>query len=188
MNLWAVQLLTLLGVALGALASFVSTRMLDRSRWQREEALRWDVKRLEAYVISPKPCWTILILDSALASASAFRQISNPLILRLAYLLWLMRNQMSVLNGKRFCCLGVQMQLGQLRTGVKKPGIWTRSRVSSVPTGLNLFRPDRTEEWPGGASTRRLAPISVLSVGRSLPTLIYFIDGGPVRIVSNLLT
>ena len=46
---WTVQLLTLLGVAIGALASFISTRLLDRSRWHREEALRWDTKRLECY-------------------------------------------------------------------------------------------------------------------------------------------
>jgi hypothetical protein len=46
---WTVQLITLLGVALGALASFVSTRLVDRSRWQREEKLRWDTKRLECY-------------------------------------------------------------------------------------------------------------------------------------------
>jgi hypothetical protein len=46
---WTVQLVTLLGVALGALASFVSTRLVDRSRWQREEALRWDSKRIECY-------------------------------------------------------------------------------------------------------------------------------------------
>jgi hypothetical protein len=49
MNSWSIQLLTLAGVAVGALASFVSTRMLDRSRWQREEALRWDERRLAAY-------------------------------------------------------------------------------------------------------------------------------------------
>jgi hypothetical protein len=46
---WTIQLITLLGVALGALASFVSTRLIDRSRWQREENLRWDSKRLECY-------------------------------------------------------------------------------------------------------------------------------------------
>jgi hypothetical protein len=44
-----VQLLTLLGVGVGALASFVSTRLVDRSRWQREEAVRWEMKRLECY-------------------------------------------------------------------------------------------------------------------------------------------
>jgi hypothetical protein len=46
---WTIQLLTILGVAVGAIASFVSTRLLDRSRWQREEALRWDTKRLDCY-------------------------------------------------------------------------------------------------------------------------------------------
>jgi hypothetical protein len=46
---WTIQLITLLGVALGALASFVSTRLVDRSRWQREERLRWDTKRLDCY-------------------------------------------------------------------------------------------------------------------------------------------
>jgi hypothetical protein len=49
MEPWSVQLFTLLGVAAGALASFVSARSLERSRWQREETLRWDSKRLECY-------------------------------------------------------------------------------------------------------------------------------------------
>ena len=49
MEQWSVQLITLLGVTIGALASFVTTRLVDRSRWQREEALRWDTKRLESY-------------------------------------------------------------------------------------------------------------------------------------------
>jgi hypothetical protein len=49
MGSWAVQLLTILGVAVGATGSFVSTRLLDRSRWQREEKLRWDTRRLECY-------------------------------------------------------------------------------------------------------------------------------------------
>jgi len=46
---WTVQLVTILGVAVGAIASFASTRLLDRTRWQREEALRWDTKRLDCY-------------------------------------------------------------------------------------------------------------------------------------------
>lgn len=49
MTSWTVQLITLLGVALGALASFVSTRLVDRGRWQREERLRWDGRRLDCY-------------------------------------------------------------------------------------------------------------------------------------------
>jgi hypothetical protein len=49
MESWVVQLLTIIGVAVGAMASFISTRLLDRARWQREEALRWDTKRLDCY-------------------------------------------------------------------------------------------------------------------------------------------
>ncbi len=46
---WTVQLLTIVGVAVGAMATFISTRLVDRARWQREEALRWDAKRLDCY-------------------------------------------------------------------------------------------------------------------------------------------
>lgn len=49
MDSWIVQLLTLLGVTVGALASFVSTRFLERARWQRDEAARWDARRLDCY-------------------------------------------------------------------------------------------------------------------------------------------
>jgi hypothetical protein len=49
MQSWTVQLLTILGVAVGATTSFVSTRLVDRARWQREEALRWDARRLDGY-------------------------------------------------------------------------------------------------------------------------------------------
>jgi hypothetical protein len=49
MEPWIAQLLTLAGVAVGASASFVSTRWLERARWRRDEALRWDAKRLECY-------------------------------------------------------------------------------------------------------------------------------------------
>jgi len=52
MNSWAVLFTvigTLFGVVLGALTSFVSTRSLDRVRWQREQDFHWDSKRLDSY-------------------------------------------------------------------------------------------------------------------------------------------
>lgn len=49
MEQWTVQLLTIIGVAVGATGSFFSTRLLDRGRWQREETIRWDTKRLDCY-------------------------------------------------------------------------------------------------------------------------------------------
>ena len=49
MTSWSTSLITLAAVAAGAVLSFVSTRLTDRSRWQREESFRWDTKRLDAY-------------------------------------------------------------------------------------------------------------------------------------------
>lgn len=46
---WVIQLLTIFGVVVGAFASFISARVLDRNRWRREQVLRWDTKRLESY-------------------------------------------------------------------------------------------------------------------------------------------
>src|ERR1700737_1258170 len=49
MSSWSTSLITLAAVAVGACLSFASTRLTDRSRWQREENLRWDARRLDAY-------------------------------------------------------------------------------------------------------------------------------------------
>src|SRR5215468_8171273 len=39
----------LIGVVVGALATFLITSVSERSRWRREQATRWDVKRADAY-------------------------------------------------------------------------------------------------------------------------------------------
>jgi hypothetical protein len=39
----------LIGVAVGALASFLVTTASERNRWRREQASRWDDKRADAY-------------------------------------------------------------------------------------------------------------------------------------------
>jgi hypothetical protein len=44
-----VQVLTLLGVIVGALASFLSTKSIERIRWQREQAVNLAMKRLDCY-------------------------------------------------------------------------------------------------------------------------------------------
>jgi len=49
MSSWVTSLITLAAVAVGAFLSFISTRLTDRNRWEREELLNWDAKRLDAY-------------------------------------------------------------------------------------------------------------------------------------------
>jgi hypothetical protein len=49
MTPWITSLITLAAVAIGAILSFLTTRLNDRDRWRREEGLRWDTQRLHAY-------------------------------------------------------------------------------------------------------------------------------------------
>jgi hypothetical protein len=46
----AQQLPALIGVVVGALASYLVSSATERRRWQREQSSRWDQKRAEAYV------------------------------------------------------------------------------------------------------------------------------------------
>ena len=45
------QLPTLIGVVLGAAGAMAATSLTDRLRWRREQAVRWDQHRLEAYIV-----------------------------------------------------------------------------------------------------------------------------------------
>ncbi|WP_435204997.1 hypothetical protein [Micromonospora sp. bgisy143] len=44
------QLPALLGVLVGTGGTILATLIADRSRWQRQQAARWDERRLQAYV------------------------------------------------------------------------------------------------------------------------------------------
>ncbi|MFD8571561.1 hypothetical protein [Streptomyces sp. NPDC057694] len=43
------QIIPLAGVALGAVTSFLAGSLSERSRWRREQSVRWDARRLDAY-------------------------------------------------------------------------------------------------------------------------------------------
>jgi hypothetical protein len=44
------QLPAILGVTVGALGTLLVTSLTDRARWRRDRAIRWDTRRLDAYV------------------------------------------------------------------------------------------------------------------------------------------
>jgi hypothetical protein len=44
------QLPAILGVLVGALGTLLVTSLTDRARWRRDQAVRWDTRRLDAYV------------------------------------------------------------------------------------------------------------------------------------------
>ena len=44
------QLPAILGVIVGALGTLLVSSLTDRARWRRDQAVRWDTRRLDAYV------------------------------------------------------------------------------------------------------------------------------------------
>jgi hypothetical protein len=78
MTPWAIQIITLLGVALGALASFASTRAIERSRWRREEALRWDSKRLECYIDFSAAMIRFITIEDRIAAGLGLPAVIEP--------------------------------------------------------------------------------------------------------------
>lgn len=43
------QVFTLAGVVLGAAGSFIATTLLERGRYRRDKAVRWDAASLQAF-------------------------------------------------------------------------------------------------------------------------------------------
>jgi hypothetical protein len=78
MAAWAVLLITLLGVALGAVASFLSARLTDRNRWRREERLRWDTRRLECYTDFSAAIIRFISIVDRLAAGHGMPAVAEP--------------------------------------------------------------------------------------------------------------
>jgi hypothetical protein len=49
MNNFVSQLPALIGVVVGVLGTILATTVTDKNRWNREQAVRWDERRLNAY-------------------------------------------------------------------------------------------------------------------------------------------
>jgi len=73
------QLPTLLGVSIGAVATYAATSLSERSRWQRERSARWDVARMHAYSEYGEAVKKVFHLASRLAAARDLPHNSEPL-------------------------------------------------------------------------------------------------------------
>jgi hypothetical protein len=70
---------TLAGVILGALATILATTFAERSQWKRNQAVRWDVKRLEAYAQYAETIKHLQVLSLRLSASSRPGARSQPL-------------------------------------------------------------------------------------------------------------
>ncbi|MFY1699326.1 MULTISPECIES: hypothetical protein [unclassified Solwaraspora] len=68
---------TILAVVVGGVLTYVGTGLTERSRWQREQAVRWDERRLAGYVEFAATAKRIALLSSrVLASRGVVTAIS----------------------------------------------------------------------------------------------------------------
>lgn len=79
MAAWTIQLITLVGVAIGAAASYLSTRLTDRSRWRREERMRWDTKRLECYTDFSAAIIQFINIIDRMAAGRGLPAVAEPM-------------------------------------------------------------------------------------------------------------
>lgn len=73
------QILTLVGVLLGAGATFTATTLTERAKWRRGLDTRWDEKRMTAYVEYADALKRYTQLAYRLAATQGYRTKSHPI-------------------------------------------------------------------------------------------------------------
>lgn len=79
MHSWSSQLLVLIGVVIGALASYLTTAATERARWKRALDSRWDDRRVEAYASYAQAVKDIIRISQRIAAGRGFGGASQPL-------------------------------------------------------------------------------------------------------------
>jgi hypothetical protein len=73
------QLLTMLGVLLGAGATFAATASRDRATWRRSQRVRWDEKRLQTYAEYANSVKSLIQASLRLAATQGFPSNAHPI-------------------------------------------------------------------------------------------------------------
>lgn len=73
------QLPALIGVCVGALATYGTTFLTERTRWRRERAVRWDDARMRAYAEYGNAVKKVLHLAVRIAVGRGFPHSIEPL-------------------------------------------------------------------------------------------------------------
>ena len=73
------QLLVLLGVIVGALGSYLTTSVTERTRWKRALDSRWDDRRVEAYASYGQSVKQMIMIASRIAAGMGLWADTEPL-------------------------------------------------------------------------------------------------------------
>ncbi|MEV0460780.1 hypothetical protein [Catellatospora methionotrophica] len=72
-------ILPLAGVVIGAVATYLVTTATERSRWQRAQDVRWDERRLTAYIAFGEASKRIYSVAFRIAAHHGFHNRGDPL-------------------------------------------------------------------------------------------------------------
>lgn len=78
-NLLVQQLPALLGLGVGALATYGATAFGERARWKRDRLFRWDNERLRVYTDYGDAVKKVFHISARLAAARGFPHLAEPL-------------------------------------------------------------------------------------------------------------
>ncbi|MFG2041575.1 hypothetical protein [Dactylosporangium sp. NPDC048998] len=78
------QLPALFGVVLGAAGAMASSSLTDRLRWRRDQVVRWDQRRLDAYIAFAATLKEIHAIASRLIGAERDERAANLVLLAAA--------------------------------------------------------------------------------------------------------
>jgi hypothetical protein len=73
------QLPALLGVVVGVASSYLTTNLTERTRWQRNQAVRWDGRRLAAYTDYGNAVKEMVLLANRIAASRGLHSNVEPL-------------------------------------------------------------------------------------------------------------
>ncbi|MER6433046.1 hypothetical protein ABT272_35790 [Streptomyces sp900105245] len=73
------ELFTLIGVLVGAAASYVGGALMERARWRRQLLTRWDERRLEAYLRYADAIKRFTSVAGRLAAGKGLFDLPQPL-------------------------------------------------------------------------------------------------------------
>jgi hypothetical protein len=74
------ELPALIGVAVGAIAAYLTTSMADRARWQRERDERWDAARMQGYGEFADSVKEVFGLATRMAAGRGIAHAVEPLV------------------------------------------------------------------------------------------------------------
>lgn len=173
-----IQLLPLFGVVVGAVMTFLSSNLIERSRWERQQSIRWDERRLDAYVRYAAAIKRNLTAVAQVLAGKGVIKTINPVGDEVGQL------ELAAAEAERSTAFEAVLMLGdtatieagsQLNREVWRMQAYARGElpINAATRGINLFH-SLTTTWKSVASCARPTPSNrstPATVGRYEPVV-----------------